>query len=114
MGISIRPRAKLQITWLKAAGVKIPYTVGTMVELPRAVLLADEIAEVAEFFSFGTNDLTQTVMGSRATTRDASSRLVDEKKAGIFPAIRSDARHQGGVGMMVRMGIEKGRKRVQN
>jgi pyruvate,orthophosphate dikinase len=96
---------------LKAAGVKIPYTVGTMVELPRAVLLADEIAEVAEFFSFGTNDLTQTVMG---LSRDDAGRFlpdyVDEKKAGIFPGDPFQTLDIKGVGMMVRMGIEKGRK----
>jgi len=96
---------------IKAAGVRIPYTVGTMVELPRAVLLADEIAEVAEFFSFGTNDLTQTVMG---LSRDDAGRFlpdyVDEKKAGIFPGDPFQTLDIKGVGMMVRMGIEKGRK----
>jgi len=96
---------------IKAAGVKIPFTVGTMVELPRAVLLADEIAEVAEFFSFGTNDLTQTVMG---LSRDDAGRFlpdyVDEKKAGIFPGDPFQTLDIKGVGMMVRMGIEKGRK----
>jgi len=96
---------------IKAAGVKIPYTVGTMIELPRAVLLADEIAEVAEFFSFGTNDLTQTVMG---LSRDDAGRFlpdyVDEKKAGIFPSDPFQSLDIKGVGMMVRMGIEKGRK----
>jgi pyruvate, orthophosphate dikinase len=96
---------------IKAAGVKIPYTVGTMIELPRAVLLADEIAEVAEFFSFGTNDLTQTVMG---LSRDDAGRFlpdyVDEKKAGIFPGDPFQTLDIKGVGMMVRMGIEKGRK----
>jgi pyruvate,orthophosphate dikinase len=100
---------------IKAAGVKIPYTVGTMVELPRAVLLADEIAEVAEFFSFGTNDLTQTVMG---LSRDDAGRFlpdyVDEKKAGIFPGDPFQTLDIKGVGMMVRMGIEKGRKTRPN
>jgi pyruvate,orthophosphate dikinase len=100
---------------LKAAGVKIPYTVGTMIELPRAVLLADEIAEVAEFFSFGTNDLTQTVMG---LSRDDAGRFlpdyVDEKKAGIFPGDPFQTLDIKGVGMMVRMGIEKGRKTRPN
>jgi len=100
---------------IKAAGVKIPYTVGTMIELPRAVLLADEIAEVAEFFSFGTNDLTQTVMG---LSRDDAGRFlpdyVDEKKAGIFPGDPFQTLDIKGVGMMVRMGIEKGRKTRPN
>ena len=100
---------------IKGAGVKIPYTVGTMVELPRAVLLADEIAEVAEFFSFGTNDLTQTVMG---LSRDDAGRFlpdyVDEKKAGIFPGDPFQTLDIKGVGMMVRMGIEKGRKTRPN
>src|SRR5580700_2289091 len=71
---------------IAASKVKLEYLVGTMIELPRAALLADEIAEVAEFFSFGTNDLTQTVMG---LSRDDAGRFlpdyVDEKKAGIFP-----------------------------
>jgi len=111
LGILDQATRKVADDLLKAAGMKIPYTVGTMVELPRAVLLADEIAEVAEFFSFGTNDLTQTVMG---LSRDDAGRFlpdyVDEKKAGIFPGDPFQTLDIKGVGMMVRMGIEKGRK----
>jgi pyruvate,orthophosphate dikinase len=111
MAILDQATRKVADALIKAAGVKIPYTVGTMIELPRAVLLADEIAEVAEFFSFGTNDLTQTVMG---LSRDDAGRFlpdyVDEKKAGIFPGDPFQTLDIKGVGMMVRMGIEKGRK----
>jgi len=96
---------------IKKAGIKLHYMVGTMVELPRAALLADEIAEVAEFFSFGTNDLTQTVMG---LSRDDAGRFlpdyVDEKKAGIFRGDPFQTLDVHGVGMLVRWGIEKGRK----
>jgi len=115
MAILDQATRKVADALIKAAGVKIPYTVGTMVELPRAVLLADEIAEVAEFFSFGTNDLTQTVMG---LSRDDAGRFlpdyVDEKKAGIFPGDPFQTLDIKGVGMMVRMGIEKGRKTRPN
>jgi pyruvate, orthophosphate dikinase len=96
---------------IKKAGVKLPYMVGTMIELPRAALLADEIAEVAEFFSFGTNDLTQTVMG---LSRDDAGRFlpdyVDEKKAGIFHGDPFQSLDVHGVGMITRWGIERGRK----
>ncbi|HXX17646.1 MAG TPA: pyruvate, phosphate dikinase [Candidatus Eremiobacteraceae bacterium] len=96
---------------IKKAGIKLHYMVGTMVELPRAALLADEIAEVAEFFSFGTNDLTQTVMG---LSRDDAGRFlpdyVDEKKSGIFRGDPFQTLDVHGVGMLVRWGIEKGRK----
>jgi pyruvate, orthophosphate dikinase len=96
---------------IKKANVKLHYLVGTMIELPRAALLADEIAEVAEFFSFGTNDLTQTVMG---LSRDDAGRFlpdyVDEKKAGIFRGDPFQTLDVHGVGMLVRWGIEKGRK----
>jgi len=96
---------------IKAAGVKLPYLVGTMIELPRAALLADEIAEPAEFFSFGTNDLTQTTMG---LSRDDAGRFlpdyVDEKKAGVFAGDPFQTLDQKGVGMLIRWGIEKGRK----
>jgi pyruvate,orthophosphate dikinase len=96
---------------IKKAGIKLRYLVGTMIELPRAAMLADEIAEVAEFFSFGTNDLTQTVMG---LSRDDAGRFlpdyVDEKKAGIFRGDPFQTLDVEGVGMMVRWGIEKGRK----
>ena len=96
---------------IRKAGVKLPYLVGTMIELPRAALLADEIAEVAEFFSFGTNDLTQTTMG---LSRDDAGRFlpdyVDEKKAGVFAADPFQSLDTQGVGMLMRWGIEQGRK----
>jgi pyruvate,orthophosphate dikinase len=95
---------------IKKAGVKLEYLVGTMIELPRAALLANEIAEVAEFFSFGTNDLTQTTMG---LSRDDAGRFlpdyVDEKKAGVFAADPFQTLDTKGVGMLMRWGIEKGR-----
>ena len=95
---------------IKKSGVKLPYLVGTMIELPRAALLADEIAEVAEFFSFGTNDLTQTTMG---LSRDDAGRFlpdyVDEKKAGVFAADPFQSLDTKGVGMLMRWGIERGR-----
>jgi pyruvate,orthophosphate dikinase len=91
--------------------VKLHYLVGTMIELPRAALLADQIAEVAEFFSFGTNDLTQTVMG---LSRDDAGRFlpeyVDERKAGIFKEDPFQTLDIAGVGMLVEWGIARGRK----
>jgi pyruvate,orthophosphate dikinase len=96
---------------INKSGIKLPYLVGTMIELPRAALLADEIAEVADFFSFGTNDLTQTTMG---LSRDDAGRFlpdyVDEKKAGVFAADPFQSLDTKGVGMLMRWGIEKGRK----
>ena len=82
-----------------------------MIELPRAALLANEIAEVAEFFSFGTNDLTQTTMG---LSRDDAGRFlpdyVDEKKAGVFHGDPFQTLDTKGVGMLIQWGIEKGRE----
>jgi pyruvate,orthophosphate dikinase len=96
---------------IKKSGIKLHYLVGTMIELPRAALLAGEIAEVAEFFSFGTNDLTQTTMG---LSRDDAGRFlpdyVDEKKAGVFRADPFQSLDTKGVGMLIRWGIEQGRK----
>jgi pyruvate, orthophosphate dikinase len=91
--------------------VKLEYLVGTMIELPRAAILAEQIAEVAEFFSFGTNDLTQTTMG---LSRDDAGRFlpvyVDERKAGVFKADPFQSLDVEGVGMLVKWAIEKGRK----
>ena len=91
--------------------VKLDYLVGTMIELPRAALLADQIAEVAEFFSFGTNDLTQTTMG---LSRDDAGRFlpeyVDERKAAIFPADPFQTLDVEGVGMLIEWAIARGRE----
>lgn len=88
--------------------VKIPYTVGTMIELPRACVTADEIATVADFYSFGTNDLTQTVYG---LSRDDAGRFLPfYLEKGILkddPFITID---QEGVGALMKMAVEKGRK----
>ena len=93
------------------SGRKLHYLVGTMIELPRAALLAGEIAEVAEFFSFGTNDLTQTTMG---LSRDDAGRFlpdyVDEKKAGVFRTDPFQSLDTRGVGLLMRWGIDAGRK----
>jgi pyruvate,orthophosphate dikinase len=90
------------------SGMTIEYTVGTMIELPRAALLADQIAEDADFFSFGTNDLTQTVFG--LSRDDAGKFLPAYIEQGILakdPFISIDIE---GVGEMVRIACEKGRR----
>jgi pyruvate,orthophosphate dikinase len=96
---------------ISKAKVKVEYSVGTMIELPRAALLADQIAEVAEFFSFGTNDLTQTVMG---LSRDDAGRFlpdyVDDRKAGIFATDPFQTIDEAGVGLLIEWGIARGRK----
>ncbi|MBI5642018.1 MAG: pyruvate, phosphate dikinase [Deltaproteobacteria bacterium] len=96
---------------MKEQGVKIKYLVGTMIEVPRAALLADQIAKVAEFFSFGTNDLTQMTLGM---SRDDAGRFlpdyVDEKKAGVLKSDPFQSLDQDGVGLLIKMAIDKGRK----
>ncbi len=97
------------------SGRPVKYLVGTMIEVPRAALLADQIAEVAEFFSFGTNDLTQMTLGM---SRDDAGRFlpdyVDEKKAGVFKDDPFQSLDQSGVGLLVKWGIEKGRSTRPN
>jgi pyruvate, orthophosphate dikinase len=89
------------------AGVKVEYQVGTMIELPRAAMLADEIARQAEFFSFGTNDLTQTVLG---LSRDDAGKFlpyyIDQGILKYDPFVVLD---QPGVGQLVEIGVKKGR-----
>ncbi|MEW6684753.1 MAG: pyruvate, phosphate dikinase [Candidatus Edwardsbacteria bacterium] len=88
--------------------VKIKYLVGTMIELPRAALTADRIAEVADFFSYGTNDLTQTVYGLSRDDAGKFLNLYVEKK--IIPEDPFQKLDQEGVGLLVEVGIQKGRK----
>jgi len=90
-------------------GVTVDYLVGTMIEIPRAALTADQIAEVAEFFSFGTNDLTQMTLG---VSRDDAGKflpLYTSEALEIWPADPFATLDQEGVGQLVEMGIEKGR-----
>ncbi len=88
-------------------GVKVDYLIGTMIELPRAALTADEIAREAEFFSFGTNDLTQTTYG--LSRDDAGKFLPFYVEREIFPGDPFVALDQNGVGQLVQMGCQKGR-----
>jgi pyruvate,orthophosphate dikinase len=88
-------------------GDKIDYLVGTMIEIPRAALTADEIAEVAEFFSFGTNDLTQ--MGFGYSRDDAGKFLPIYIEKGILKNDPFQVLDQEGIGQLVQMGTEKGR-----
>jgi pyruvate,orthophosphate dikinase len=90
------------------AGQSIEYSVGTMIELPRAALTADAIARSADFFSFGTNDLTQTVFG--LSRDDAGKFLPHYVEAGILPKDPFVSLDIEGVGAMVRIGCEKGRQ----
>jgi pyruvate,orthophosphate dikinase len=88
-------------------GVKVEYLIGTMIELPRAALTADAIAKEAEFFSFGTNDLTQTTYG--LSRDDAGKFLPFYVEREIYPNDPFVALDQEGVGQLVKMGCEKGR-----
>ena len=89
-------------------GDSIRYKVGTMIEVPRAALTADEIATVADFFSFGTNDLTQMTFGF--SRDDAPKFLKFYKEHGVIKTDPFEVLDQTGVGQLVRMGVEKGRK----
>jgi pyruvate,orthophosphate dikinase len=92
----------------KEKGMKVEYMVGTMIELPRAALVADEIAKEAEFFSFGTNDLTQTTFGF---SRDDVNKVLPTYLAeGILKQDPFAALDQEGVGQLVKMATERGRK----
>jgi pyruvate,orthophosphate dikinase len=89
----------------------VDYLVGTMIEVPRAAVVADEIARTAEFFSFGTNDLTQTTLGvSRDDYGPFISVYTDPKKADVLPADPFATIDQDGVGALMKMAVEKGRK----
>jgi pyruvate,orthophosphate dikinase len=93
-------------------GVKVRYQVGTMIELPRAALKAEEIAESAEFFSFGTNDLTQTTFG--ISRDDAASFLGAYTAKGILAVDPFVSIDQDGVGELVQIATERGRKKRKN
>jgi len=91
---------------MEAKKVKIDYSVGTMIEVPRAAVTADEIAEEAEFFSFGTNDLTQTTLG--LSRDDMGSFFDDYRNKEIFTQNPFASLDQGGVGQLVKTAVEKG------
>ncbi len=93
---------------MKRYGVKVRYAVGTMIELPRACLVADQIAREAQFFSFGTNDLTQTCLG---LSRDDAGRFLPRYVAqGLLPEDPFVTIDEPGVGALMALGVEKGRR----
>jgi pyruvate,orthophosphate dikinase len=89
-------------------GVKVPFTVGTMIEVPRAAITAGDVATVADFFSFGTNDLTQ--MGLGLSRDDAGRFLPEYVRQGIYPEDPFVSIDQGGVGELMRWAVTHGRK----
>jgi pyruvate,orthophosphate dikinase len=92
----------------KHDGVTVDYKVGTMIELPRAAIIADKMAEYSEFFSFGTNDLTQTTFG--ISRDDAEGKfLLEYVENGILPENPFQVLDEAGVGFLVRMAVEKGK-----
>ena len=93
---------------IRETGIKVDYKVGTMIEVPRAALIADQIAKEAEFFSFGTNDLTQMTMGY--SRDDAGKFLPFYVDAKVFPEDPFQSLDQEGVGQLVEMGVKKGRR----
>ncbi len=91
----------------KEQGIEVPYMVGTMIEIPRAALTAGAIAGVAEFFSFGTNDLTQTTFGY---SRDDAGRFIRAYlEQGILDKDPFQAIDRDGVGLLLKMAVEQGR-----
>jgi pyruvate,orthophosphate dikinase len=105
-------RERVSAVWEQvtaAGGVEIPLLIGTMIELPRACLVGDHIAEYADFFSFGTNDLTQTVYG--LSRDDSGSFLPEYLDKGHMKRDPFAVLDRAGVGALIRIGVEKGRAR---
>ena len=97
---------------MQKKGVKVDYLIGTMIELPRAAVIADEIAKEAEFFSFGTNDLTQTTFGF---SRDDAGKFIGYyTENNILEKDPFQTLDQEGVGLLVKMGVTKGRSTKAN
>jgi pyruvate,orthophosphate dikinase len=97
---------------MKKAGLEVEYQIGTMIEVPRAALAADKIAEEAQFFSFGTNDLTQMTFGfSRDDIKGFMPTYLREKILPVDPFQSIDV---GGVGQLIEMGVQRGRKARQD
>lgn len=92
--------------------IKIDYLCGTMIEIPRGALTADEIADVAEFFSFGTNDLTQTTLG--VSRDDAGRFLIPYVEKDIYAVDPFEAIDRGGVGQLMKIAVEKGQQTRPN
>src|SRR5581483_5514004 len=87
---------------------EVAYTIGTMIELPRACMVADKLAQIADFFSFGTNDLTQTGLG---VSRDDAARFLGEYvRLGIYPVDPFVSIDRDGLGQLIQIGVEKGRR----
>jgi pyruvate,orthophosphate dikinase len=97
---------------MRAHGMRLPYLVGTMIELPRAVLTAGAIAREADFFSYGTNDLTQTTLG--LSRDDAGMFLPHYIERGIFAHDPFVVLDQEGVGELIHIGVERGRRARPN
>jgi len=97
---------------IKAAGIELKYMVGTMIEIPRACLIASDLAEMTEFFSFGTNDLTQMTYGF--SRDDAAKFLGDYYKKQIFEFDPFERIDQTGVGELMKLTVERGRKTKPN
>jgi pyruvate,orthophosphate dikinase len=93
---------------IKESGVKLDYKIGTMIEVPRGALMASEIAKEAEFFSFGTNDLTQMTFGF--SRDDAGVFLTEYVNKGILEKDPFQALDQAGVGMLMKHAVKNGRK----
>jgi pyruvate,orthophosphate dikinase len=93
---------------MKEQGVRFKYAVGTMIEIPRGAITADEVATVAEFFSFGTNDLTQTTLG--VSRDDAGRFLMPYVEKGIYAKDPFEVIDREGVGQLMRMGVGRGRR----
>ena len=107
---AIANRVKAEVE--KKFGVEINYLYGTMIEIPRATLVADKIAEVAQFFSFGTNDLTQMTFGF--SRDDVNAIVKDYIEQKIIPADPFNTLDQEGVGQLVKLGVERGRSTRSN
>jgi pyruvate, orthophosphate dikinase len=97
---------------MNETGIEVDYLVGTMVEIPRAALIADKLAATAQFFSFGTNDLTQMTFGY--SRDDAGTFLPEYVEKKILPKDPFESIDQEGVGQLVRVGTERGRSANPN